>query len=293
MPAGWWQFEISQFLTAGSEEVYAWPGDETASSLHAREGNAMRSAISGSIGFALGIICGLLLSVLTQPSRTQDLEEQATLATKKLAAAEDRAKGLESQLRTAASRPVANTKAPSDRGTFQHDVEFALAFDETVTIDSIRKTLAEQSQVKAWRALKVEKEFYPDALAAAVGRSAPNDRCWLGDCDGGKLSISVDSFHGRVYEIDVSWAAANPDADNARALVGLIWRDVLNGNPAEADAIAAAMCGDVNLPKREGFGLFAPVYHPKSGRATVELRTRDDHPEVGTIVDVIFRRDTN
>lgn len=253
----------------------------------------MRYTLAGLGGFALGIMFGLVVSVVAQPTRMQDLEEQATSATKNLAAAEDQVKVLQTQLNAAIARPAAITPAAADRGTFQHDVEFALAFDETVSIDSIRKTLAEQSQVKAWRALKIEKEFYPDGLDAAVGRSAPNDRCWLGECDRGKLSISVDSFHGRVYEIAVAWAANNPDPENARALLGLIWRDVLNGTPAEANVIAAAMCGDLNLPKREGFGLFAPIYHPKSGHATVELRTRDDHPEAGTIVDVIFRRDAD
>jgi hypothetical protein len=146
----------------------------------------MRSTIVGLVGFCLGLMSAMVVAKLAEPGRMTDLEEQAIAAEKRAAAMEKRF--------TAAK--IETPVSPAMPDGFQRDVEFAFAFYPDVTIDSIRKMLADQSQVKAWRALRIEKESYPSGLVAAIGRSAPNDRCWLAECDGGKLGISVDSFHG-------------------------------------------------------------------------------------------------
>ncbi len=173
----------------------------------------MRTTIVGLIGFALGIGCALVFSILTQPHRVQDLEEQATAASQRAAAAEAQGRELppNAELRYVGLYP-------------------------NVTLAALHKAFAELGAIPAWKFLALEKESTRTMPAPETG-FPPIERIWYAECDGGQISFRAEAWPNHIELLSVTWTA-KADRKHVAEAITQLWR--FADEIAHVDEIRAA-----------------------------------------------------
>jgi hypothetical protein len=220
---------------------------------------AMRTTIVGLIGFALGISCGLVFSVLTQPRRIQDLEEQATAASQRAAAAE------------AQAHNSMKTELPPNT-----ELRY-LGLYPNVTLAALHQAFAELGVTPAWKFLAIEKESTTIMPAPETG-FPPIEQIWYAECDGGQISFRAEAWPEHLELLSVSWTA-KADRKHVAEAIAQVWRfaDVV----AHMDEVRAA-AATIAEPIPHIDGTWGLLFRSEKTKVQIE-RFRDGEETTATI----------